>query len=84
MNYLNLSDEEADLVQKHRKTVKETVSLTPNKEIHVMGDSDILCTITQGKHANNMEISFEWSAPSVTVEIVQGEHGPYLLVKTHY
>lgn len=66
------------------KRAKETISLKPNKEIHVMGDSEILCTISQSETANDMVISFEYESPSVTVETMQGEHGPYLVVKVHY
>lgn len=61
----------------------ETIHLRTNKEIHVMGDSEILFTIRQTNAG--MQISFEHEHPmQVTTRIEEGEHGHYLVLEANY
>ena len=67
---------------KNKKYIS-TVHLGPNEEIHVIGDSEILFTVTQV--GAGVRIAFEHEHPmNVTTRIEKGEHGDYLVLDANY
>ncbi len=63
--------------------VKETVHLGFNNEIHVMGSSEILFTVSDTRQG--IRIAFEHEHPmNVTTRIEEGEHGHYLVLEVNY